>query len=140
MKSSVLFKISSVLLAFFGITHTFGLFRARTEAGASAVVESMRTVHFDIMGFNRCFWDFYIGFGLLATVFLLFSAVLAWQLGCFVKEYPKVVRNIAWPFVVAQIGVAALSWNNFFLPPAITSTVIVVCLFAAAWQSGKVAR
>jgi hypothetical protein len=94
-------------------------------------------VHFDIMGFNRSFWDFYIGFGLLATVFLLFSALLAWQLGSLVKEYPKAVRDIAWPFAITQIAVAVLSWTNFFYPPAITSTVIAVCLLFAAWLSGR---
>lgn len=135
MKPSLLYKISSILLAFFGITHTFGLFLPQSDTGAQAVVESMRRVHFEKMGFTRSYWEFYLGFGILATIFLLFSAILAWQLGNLVKEEPKTARTIAWPFAVTQVAVALLCWTNFFYAPAITATLIAVCLLYAALVS-----
>jgi hypothetical protein len=137
MKPSVLFKIASVLLYFFGLTHTFGLFRPRTGEGVSTVLAFMRTVHFDVMGSSRSFWDFYAGFGLLLTVFLWFSAVLAWQLGGLVREHPRLARTLAWPFALSQVAVAVLGWTNFFLAPIIVSTAVACCLVLAAWLSGR---
>src|SRR5437899_4071122 len=41
----------------------------------------MRSIHFDAQGFSRTYWDFFSAFGLFFSVFLLFAALLAWQLG-----------------------------------------------------------
>jgi hypothetical protein len=101
------------------------------------VLASMRTIHFDIMGFSRTFWDFYVGFGLLLTVFLWFSAILAWQLSGMVKEYPKLVRTLAWPFAISHVAVAVLGWTNFFLAPIVVSSAAACCLVLAAWRSGR---
>lgn len=131
MNSTLLYKISSGLFIFFGVTHTFGLFRPRTETSMIAVIESMQNVRFDIMGFNRSIWEFYIGFGLLLTVFLIFSAILSWQLGNLVKENDKIARLIGLPFAISHVIVAILCWTNFFYPPAITATAISICLVFA---------
>lgn len=131
MKASLFYRIAAGLLAFFGITHTIGLFKPRTEEGAQAVVDAMRSVSMNIMGFTRSFWDFYIGFGLASTVFLLFSAVLAWQLGSLSTDQPKLARTLTWPFLAAQIAMAALCWIYFFYPPAITATLVSLCLLGA---------
>ena len=136
MKPTLLFKIASGLLAFFGVAHTLGMF-SEDEGAVKAVVKAMQTVHFDVMGSSRSLFDFYMGFGLLLTVFLLFSAVLSWQLGNLIKENSKIARSLAWPFAVCQIGVAILGWTNFFLAPQLVSTLAAACLVMAAWQSGK---
>ena len=94
----------------------------------------MRTVHFQILGASRTLWDFYVGFGLLLTVFLLFSALLAWQFSRLVAGQKEVVRRLVWPFVVAQAAVTVLSWTNFFLAPALVSTLVTVCLALAGWR------
>ncbi len=136
MKASLLYKVSSCLLFFFGLTHTFGMFRQSSKGlGVDIVISGMRTVRFDVMGASRSLWDFYFGFGLLVTVFLLFSAVFSWQLGSMVKETPQTVRKLAWPFAVAQAAVAVLCWTNFFAAPAIVSTLTAVCLVLAALRS-----
>jgi hypothetical protein len=135
MKPSLLYKISSGLLALFGLTHTYGMFHPVSKGAAADMVTSvMRTVHFDVTGFRRSIWDFYFGFGLLVTVYLLFSAVLAWLLSGLVKESLMPVRLLAWAFAVCQAAVAVLCWTNFFLAPAVVSTLIAGCLLIAAWQ------
>jgi hypothetical protein len=133
MKPSLCYKISSLLLAFFGITHTIGMFRPREDEAARAVAESMRSVRFDVMGFNRSFQDFYMGFGLVTTVYLLFSAVLAWQLAGLAGAHARIVRTLAWPLIITQVAVTVLCWTNFFYPPAITSTLITAFLLAAVF-------
>ncbi len=138
MKPTLLFRIASGLLVFFGITHTFGLFAEKKDPAARAVVESMRTVRFETMGFSRTYWEFYVGFGLLATVFLLFSAALSWQLGDIAKNRPRYARGQAWPLAAAQVAVAVLGWTNFFYAPAITATLVAGCLLFAAYLCGRV--
>jgi len=41
----------------------------------------MRSIHFDVQGFNRTYWDLFVAAGFSVGVFYLFTAVLAWQLG-----------------------------------------------------------
>lgn len=40
----------------------------------------MRSIRFDVQGFHRTYWDFFVGAGFPAGIFYLF-AILAWQLG-----------------------------------------------------------
>ncbi len=137
MKPAVLYKGSSMLLVLFAGTHTYGMYYPPSRrATVDTVTFAMRNVHFDAMGFNRTIWDFYFGFGMLLTVFLLFSAFLSWQLGS--QTQNSYGRPLAWAFAVCHGAVAALCWTYFFLAPAIVSTVIAVCLIAAAAQKQKV--
>ncbi len=133
MKPSLLYKVSAVLLVLFAGTHTYGMYHPpSSRAAVDAVTFAMRNVHFDVMGFNRSMWDFYFGFGMLLTVFLLFSAVLSWHLGAPTKE--RAAGLLAWSFAACHCAVGVLCWMYFFLAPAIASTVIAVCLVAAAAQ------
>lgn len=136
MKPTILFKIASGLLAFFGMAHTFGMFN-EDEGEVKAVVSMMRSVHFDAMGTSRTVFDFYFGFGLLLTVFLLFSSVLSWQLGNLSKEQPAVARRIAWPLAATVLLVAVLCWMYFFIAPQVIASLAAVCLLAAAATINK---
>src|SRR5450432_2003214 len=96
MKASMLYRISSVLLVLFAAGHTFGFRQNNPQWGADAVLGLMRSVHFDAQGFTRTYWDFFSAFGLLFSVFLLFAAVLAWQLSRLPAEILAPMRGIAW--------------------------------------------
>ena len=97
----------------------------------------MRSIHFDYQGFSRTYWDFYVGFGLFVTVFLLFAAVLAWQLGGLPAETLALMRGTAWALALCFLAVTILSWRYFFIVPLIFSIVITACLIAAAWLSAR---
>src|SRR5260370_2376560 len=97
----------------------------------------MRFVHFDAEGFTRSYWDFFSPFGLFFCVFLLFAAVLAWLLGGLPAETLARVRSIAWALAICFVAVTALSWRYAFTTPSVFSTLITVCLIAAAWLSAK---
>jgi hypothetical protein len=71
MKATLLYKISSILLVLFALGHTIGFWQVDPSWRADTVVSGMRSVSFPIQGFNRSYWDFFIGFGLFVTVFLL---------------------------------------------------------------------
>jgi len=97
----------------------------------------MRSTHFDILGSSRTYWDFYVGFGLFVSVFLLLAVVLAWQLGGLPAETLARMRGVAWAFPLCFAAITVLSWGYFFIIPIVFSAVTTVCLIAAAWRSAK---
>ena len=137
LKSSVLYRVGSVLLLLFAAGHTFGFRQNNPEWGADAVLGLMRSIHFDAQGFSRTYWDFFSAFGLFFSVFLLFAAVLAWLLGGLPAETLARVRSIAWALAICFVAVTALSWRYAFTTPIVFSTLITVCLIAATWLSAK---
>ena len=137
MKASIFYRIAVVLLLLFAAGHTFGFRQNNPEWGADAVLGSMRSVHFDAQGFTRTYWDFFSAFGLFFSVFLLFAAVLAWLLSGFPAETLANVRSIAWALAICFVAITALSWRYAFTTPIAFSTLITVCLIAAAWLSAK---
>jgi hypothetical protein len=89
------------------------------------------------MGFSRTYWDFYLGFGLFVSVFLLLAVVLAWQLGRLPPESLALMRGTAWTFALCFAAITFLSWKYFFMIPIVFSIVTTLVLTAAAWLSGK---
>jgi hypothetical protein len=137
VKAPILYRIAAVLLLLFAAGHMFGFRQNNPEWGAGAVLALMRSVHFDAQGFTRTYWDFFSAFGLFFTVFLLFAAVLAWLLGWLPAETLARVRSIAWALAICFVAITALTWGYAFTTPLVFSTLITVCLIAAAWLSPK---
>jgi hypothetical protein len=137
LKASVLYRIASILLLLFAAGHTLGFRQVDPKWGVDSLVASMRTIHFDAQGFSRSYWDFYTGFGLFVTIFLVFAAFLAWQLGGLPAQSLAAMRGITWAFALCFLAVTVLSWTYFFVAPVIFSSVVALCLIAAAWRSAK---
>ena len=137
MKASLFYRIASVLLLLFAIGHTLGFRQNNPEWRVSAVIDLMRSIHFDAQGFNRTYWDFFSAFGLFFSVFLLFAAVLAWQLAGLPAEIFARMRGTAWALAISFAAVTALSWRYAFTIPIVFSALITICLIAAAWLPAK---
>lgn len=134
MSASLLYRISSVLLVLFAIGHTVGFMQVDPRWGADAVVNGMRSVRFEVQSFNRTYWDFFVGFGLFVTVFLLFAAVLAWRFGGMSPERLAAIPVERWSFAISFVIIAGLTWRYFFLAPGIFSTLVALGLLGAAWR------
>lgn len=137
VKARILYRISSVLLLLFAAAHTFGFRQTDPKWGVDSLIGSMRSVRFNAQGFSRTYWDFFVGFGLFVTVFLVFAAVLAWQLGSLAPETLALMRGPTWTLVICFAAVTILSWRYFFIAPLVFAILITVCLTAAAWLSAK---
>ena len=137
MKARILYRISAVVLVLFAAGHTFGFRQNNPEWRADAVLELMRSVHFDAQGFTRTYWDFFSAFGFFFSVFLLFSAVLAWLLGGLPAETLARVRSIPWALALCFAAITVVCWRYAFTTPIVFSTLITVCFIAAAWLSAK---
>ena len=135
MKASLFYRIAAVLILLFAVGHTVGFLQSDPSWGVDALLSSMKSIHFNLQGFNRSYWDFFVGFGLFVTVFLLFAALLAWQLGGVAAETLARMRVIAWAFAFCFAAITFLSWRYFFAIPLAFSFVITVCLILAAWRS-----
>jgi hypothetical protein len=137
MKPSILYRAASVLLLLFAAGHTFGFRAGDPKWGAESLIASMQSLHFDASGSDRTYWDFFVGFGFFATVFLVFAAVLAWQLGGLPPRTLAAVRGIAWAFAISFAAVMILMFRYFVIIPMVSSVLIFLCLIAAAWLSPK---
>jgi hypothetical protein len=138
VKASVLYRIAAVLLLLFAVGHTLGFRQGDPAWGAGAVIASMQAVHFNAQGFDRSYWDFFSAFGLFFSVFLLFSAVIAWELGRIAADnFSGFIRRSAWALAICFVVITALNWKYAFTIPIVFSTVITICLVAAAWLSAK---
>ena len=137
MKASILYRISSVLLLFLALGHTLGFRQSDPNWGVDTLLASMRSIHFDVQGFSRTYWDLFVAAGLSVGVFYFFSAIVAWQLGSLPAGMLARMRGTAWAFVVCFAAITVVSWRYLFILPIVFSLLITVCLTAAAWLSAK---
>jgi hypothetical protein len=137
MKASMFYRIAAVLLLLFAVGHTLGFRQSDPKWGVDALLGSMRSVHFDVQGFNRTYWDLFEAAGFSVGVFYLFSAILAWQLGGLSAATLALMRGTAWAFALCFAAITVVSWRYLFILPIVFSIVITLCLTAAAWLSAK---
>ena len=137
MKASTFYRIAAVLLLLFAVGHTLGFRRSDPTWGIDALLTSLRSIHFDVQGFNRTYWDLFVAAGFSAGVLYLFAAILAWQLGGLPVATLAVMRGTAWAFALSFGAITVVSWRYLFIIPIAFSIAITVCLTAAAWISAK---
>jgi hypothetical protein len=137
LKASAFYRIAAVLLLLFDVGHTLGFRQSDPAWGVDALLASMRSIHFDVQGFSRTYWDLFVGAGFNVSVFLLFAAILAWQLGGLSAETLAYMRGTAWAFALCFVAMTILGWIYFFTLPIVFLSLITLCLIAAAWLSAK---
>ena len=137
MKASMFYRIAAVLLLLFAGGHTLGFRQSDPIWGVDALLSSMRSIHFDVQGFSRTYWDLFLAAGFSVGVFYLFAAILAWQLGGLPAATLALMRGTAWAFALSFAALTVVSWRYLFLIPIAFSIAITACLTAAAWISAK---
>ena len=137
MKASICYRVAAVLLLLFTVGHTLGFRQSDPKWGVDALLASMRSIHFEVQGFNRTYWDLFVAAGFSVGVFYLFAAILAWQLGGLPAATLALMRGTAWAFALCFAGITVVSWRYLFILPIVFSIGITVCLTAAALLSAK---
>lgn len=132
MRASILYRISSVLILLFAIGHTLGFRKTDPSWGVDQMLAALKQTTFIVQGFHRNYYGFFVGFGLFVTLLMLFTAVVAWQLGRLPVATLAQVPWLTWGLAVCYAGVLILSLRYFFMVPVIFSAVIFLCLAAAA--------
>ena len=137
MRASIFYRIAAVLLLLFAIGHTLGFRQSDPSWGVDSLLSSMQSIHFDVQGFKRTYWDLFLAAGFSVGVFYFFAAILAWQLGGLPPATLALMRGTAWAFALCFAAITFLSWRYLFILPIVFSIVITLCLTVAAWLSGK---
>ncbi len=137
MKAALLYRIAAVLLLLFAVGHTLGFRQSDPAWGVETLLGSMRSIHFNVQGFDRTYWDLFLAAGFAVGVFYFFAAVLAWQLGGLPPETLALLRVTVWAFALCFAAITLVAWRYLFGLPIVLSVVVTVCLTAAAWRSAK---
>lgn len=128
MKYLAPYRLATYLLLFFAVAHTAGgMFGPHDEnSEAEAVFHAMKAVTFSTMGATCSWYGYWLGFGLMVTVYLLFSAVVTWQLADLTRAQRRPLALVTWALCATFVASAVLSWAYFFAPPAITSLLVAL--------------
>jgi hypothetical protein len=127
--------VTAVLLLLFAVGHTLGFRQSDPRWGVDALVASMQSLHFNVQGFNRTYWDMFLAAGFSVGVLYLFAAMLAWQLGGLPPETMARMRGVGWLLALTFAVITVVSSLYLFWIPIGFSVVITICLIWAAWRS-----
>src|ERR1700751_2457519 len=108
MKASLFYRIAAVLLLLFAIAHTLGFRQSDPSWGVDALLGSMRSLHFNVQGSSRTYWDLFVAAGFSVGLFYLFGAILAWQLGGLPAETQAAVRVIGWTLALCFAAITVV--------------------------------
>ena len=136
MNALWLYRIAAVMLILFAGLHTYGFLKFKPPtAEGQAVMEAMDRVHFEVKGTSLSYGGFYKGFGLFVSVYLFFSAFLAWYLGGLLTTAPRVAGMLGWLLCAAQVVCAIVGGVSFSATQAAFPGVVAACLGWAAATS-----
>ena len=136
MKPTLALRIASVLTFIHAALHTVGGVFGKPDPGpAQAAISAMQANHFLVMGVTRSYSDFYLGLGLMVSIFLTFEAIVFWLLGNLAQSNPQRLRPILAVFLVAYLALAVNSRFYFFWAPVVTETVIALFLAIAIYTA-----
>jgi len=128
MRAWIWLRVLAGVLLFFTLGHTMGVLTPPAGGSpAAGVLETMRSVHFPVMGFERSYAEFYRGFGLFVSMTFAILAVIAYQLSVVSKRDPRQAIPMAITLQAACVTSAILSWQFFFAAPIVMSLVAVAC-------------
>jgi hypothetical protein len=131
MSTRVWLRVSAIILLLFAVGHSMGGMQSWSPIADNSVLESMRTVHFAVMGVNRSYLDFYMGFGYSITVSLLLQAVLLWILSNLARTHASTVRPMIAAFAVATALSVVIAWRYIFIVPTLFFLVLLAALVVA---------
>lgn len=131
------FRLTTYLLVLYCAGHTWGalLSTPRFGTGSDVVFHAMKSVHFQAQGFERTWFGFYFGFGLLVSIFFLFSATMTWFMGGLVRCEQRALAPLTWALFLSYAASSVLAWTYFSPTPGIFSTLISALLGFEAFKT-----
>lgn len=132
LSSPALLRTAAVLSLLYCLGHMSGFpWTPGLGAEPEAVVAQMKSVHFETMGEQRAYWDFYFGFGLITGAALLTQAFCLWFLAGVARRDAGLSVPVAACFMLGSLLNAALCQLYFFSVPMIFALLIALLLAAS---------
>jgi hypothetical protein len=119
----------------FAVGHQAGFRRVDPQWGVTQFTDGLKSTRFQVQGASRTYWGFFSGLGFFVTVLLLFSAILAWQLGGLPAPTLLSLRVILWSFAACYVVLAVVTWRYFFVAPLAFAVLVALSLALAAWRA-----
>jgi len=121
-----------------GIGHMIGSpWTPVSDEPGRQLVEALHRYHFDAMGLQRSYEDFYGGFGWMLGAYLVAHAILFWQLAVLVRAGMPGLRAVVGVLALEYAVIAALAGRFLFWVPLGLAATIAVLLAAGAWSLGR---
>jgi hypothetical protein len=131
MKATVLLRIAAIISLLFTAGHTMGGLKKWSPMGENAVLKAMTDVRFEVMGANRSYLDFFMGFGWSLSVAMLLQSILLWQMATLARNDAASVRPMIAVFAFAQLAGGIIAWRFIFPVPALFSVLLLALLVTA---------
>jgi hypothetical protein len=120
--------MAAVISLLFTAGHTMGGLKRWSPMGDNPVLKSMTDVRFDVMGANRSYFDFFMGFGWSISVFMLMETILLWQLASLAATDAPRLRPMIAVITLATVASGIIAWRYIFPVPALFSAVLAIVL------------
>jgi hypothetical protein len=134
MNARLLLRGAAVITLLLTVGHVLGSpWTPAHNPPGLAVVAAMKSYRFPAMGFDRTYYDFYVGFGWLLSVYLAAHAVIFWQLAGLSRELPGKLRPLVAVLCLEAICGTVLEWRFLFWGPIVLSAATAACL-GVAWR------
>ena len=130
MSARIWLRGAALLQGLGAVLHTLASQHRNAPSGDVAVFQVMQSYRFQIMGFDRTYWDFFRGYEVSITIVFAMLAVLMWQVGSLSNK--RHALPIVMTLLVAQVLLDLASWNYFFAGPGVMGILIILCLAIAA--------
>lgn len=129
-------RIAAVLASIQYLAHAVLFLRAKPQHGKDEVdlLEQMKRKTWKFNGFERSYWDFYLGYGLLAILWGAVEIAILWLLVS-TASTSSVSVPLVGILLVANVAHAALTLRYFFITPVIFDLLIAIILALVLFKS-----
>jgi len=136
------YRLAAYALTLYAMGHTLGAVVSTPAFGpeSDAVVASMKTVRVVAMGADCTWYGFYRGFGIFVSIFFVFSAVVAWQLGGNSLEERVAFAPLTWALFASYAVSIGTAWLYFFPMPLAFSILVTLLLGVAGLRDLRLRR
>lgn len=124
------YRLAAYALVLYTLGHTLGAVVPTPAFGpeSDAVVSMMKSVHVDAQGADCTWYGFYRGFGAFVSLFLAYSAFMAWYLGGKTVTERRAHAPLSWGLFLAFGASIVITAVWFFPAPQVFSTVVTLLL------------
>lgn len=133
MNSTTLLRIAFVVVMIQYLAHAILFLRAKPSHGKeeTELVEAMKRNRWNFGGFQRSYWNFYFGYGLLVILWGLAEAAIIWQMVTLSKTSSVEIKPLIAILFFVNIIHAILTLKYFFITPVIFDCIVAILLAIA---------
>lgn len=133
MKKVVLLRVAVGLLIFHLIGHSFGnaTWDETDDTAKKIVIQEMVGKKFPFMGAERSMGEYYYGYGLITSVFLVYTSLLLFILSFYISKDKSLSLNLIWLSAVSTLSMSLIELIYFFPLATVTTLLSAICIIFA---------